>query len=358
MAVQPVSGVAFHVRRVITGYDPQGHAVIVADGLPPYTVTSPAGHGLSELLWLPQPPADASDGGEPPSDLHGRFPTGGVAACRLIRFPGYPPGTTVDDTWLRLPGDDPARRGMHRSKTLDLMVVLDGFVTLGLDDGEHALGPGDSVVQRGTLHRWRVVGSRPCTFLSVLLSPSAAPVAPAAAPPLEPSHQGGALDVDPGVPRRLVTGTFADGSSGIALSGVPTSRVAANGPQGVALYDLWQTGGPLAQVSQGGDVTGPWHLEPADGGVAFRRVDFGSGHEPGDAGWHATRTIDVGIVLSGELELSLPGNPEATGPTTTVLRRGDIVIQRGTPHRWRPVGADPAVLVTVMIALSAGGRLS
>ena len=77
-------------------------------------------------------------------------------------------GTPVDDTWLRVPYEDPALPGWHRSETLDLMVVLEGDLVLGLDDGEHPLGAGAAVVQRGTFHRWRVVGEQPCTFLSVL----------------------------------------------------------------------------------------------------------------------------------------------------------------------------------------------
>ena len=346
---EPAAGPPFAVRCVVTGHDEGGRAVIVADGVPPATVTSPMGHGLADLLWLPQPPTGPGDGSEPAPDIRGGFPADGAIACRLIRFPGYPPGTAVEDTWLRVMGDDPDRPGMHRSQTLDLMVVLEGFITLGLDDGEHPLGPGDAVVQRGTMHRWRVVGARPCTFLSVLLSPVPGVQKPSR--PLEPSSLGTDSAVDADGPRRVVTGTFSDGSSGIMLSGVPTTRAAASAPDGVSLYDFWQTGGPLTDVGQGGDVPGPWQLEPAGGGVAFRRVDFGAGHDPGDAGLHATHTIDVGVVLSGAVELDLGPDTEPTAATRTILRRGDVVIQRATAHRWRPVSGEPAVLVSVMIGL-------
>src|ERR1700712_4245017 len=169
-STEAIVATEFPVRRIVTGIDASGRAVFVSDGVSPNTVTSPAGHGLSELLWLDAVPKGPDDGGESPADLHGGFPADGAIACRLIRFPGFPAGTPVNDTWLRVPGEDPARPGLHRSETLDLMVVIAGQITLELDDGEHPLGAGDAVVQRGTLHRWRVVGESPCTFLSVLIS--------------------------------------------------------------------------------------------------------------------------------------------------------------------------------------------
>jgi mannose-6-phosphate isomerase-like protein (cupin superfamily) len=70
---------------------------------------------------------------------------------------------------------------------------------------------------------------------------------------------------------------------------------------------------------------------------------MGAGNDPGDAGWHATDTIDVDIVVSGQLELALPDvEPVVLGP-------GDCVVQRGTMHRWRPVGDDGVRYVAVML---------
>lgn len=345
----------FPVRRVVTGHR-EGLPVVTADGTPPVTVASPTGHGLSELLWLAGPPGTADDGGEPDAALRGSFPADGAVACRLIRFPAAAPGTPVDATWLRVPGDDPAQPGMHRTETLDLMVVLDGRIVLGLDDGEHALGPGDAVVQRGTRHRWRVVGDDPCTFLSVLLSPgpkSATPDDPnTEAPATGPAATPDAATESRGhAPRLLVTGTTADGRSFAAVSG---PAAPAFPPGAVALYDLWQTCGPLAHPGQGhtGVREGvPWSLEPLGGGAAFRRVDLAAGHDPGEAGWHTSDTIDIGVVVSGSLELAL-GAEESDATSAVVLAAGDTVVQRRTRHRWRPVGTEPAVLVSVMLAVT------
>ena len=56
--------------------------------------------------------------------------------------------------------DDP---GMHRTDTVDYVVVLSGEVSLELDDGETVhLSAGDCVVQNGTRHAWRNSSSAPC----------------------------------------------------------------------------------------------------------------------------------------------------------------------------------------------------
>jgi uncharacterized cupin superfamily protein len=43
---------------------------------------------------------------------------------------------------------------MHRTRTLDYVVVIEGELVLILDDSEVILKPGDVVVQRGTDHAW------------------------------------------------------------------------------------------------------------------------------------------------------------------------------------------------------------
>ena len=51
------------------------------------------------------------------------------------------------------------------------------------------------------------------------------------------------------------------------------------------------------------------------GGIAFRYVEMPAGHDPGEAGWHTTATIDLDLILSGRLELGLPGaDPVVVGP--------------------------------------------
>jgi quercetin dioxygenase-like cupin family protein len=66
----------------------------------------------------------------------------------------------------RIPGRHP---GMHRTRTIDYVVLLSGEVTLLLDKGEVDLKPFDVVVQRGTSHAWVNKGKEPGLIVAVLI---------------------------------------------------------------------------------------------------------------------------------------------------------------------------------------------
>lgn len=295
-------------RRVVTG--PEG---IASDGTSPFTVDAPAG-SVSELLWLDGPVRSVADGRDRTDGGYVLEPPEGGASSRIIRLP--PTGT-----WLRVDGDDDAAPGMHATDTLDVMVVLDGEIVLGMPDGsETVVRAGDAVVQRGTAHRWRIVGDGPCTYWVTMLRPIAGAAPTALAP------RSGEFG------RRLVTG-------GDAVVEQPASVGIG------AVYDVWHTGGPLASVTQGGDPDGSWSLDLPTGSVAVRMVALPPGG-PTEAGWHATPTIDIDVVLSGRLGLELPGG------VTAELGPGESVVQRGTEHRWWAVGDEPVRWAAVMFALS------
>jgi quercetin dioxygenase-like cupin family protein len=302
-------------RRVVTAEDG-----IASDGPSPRTIDVPGSFGVSELLWLDGPPAGVADGADRANDGFPLEPPPGGASARVIRMP-------ATGEWLRVEGDDDARPGMHATDTLDFVVVLDGAIVLGTQDGHETLvHAGDFVVQRGTAHRWRVAGDGPCTYFVAMLRPD-----PARAAADLTWWRGSDRSA-----RRIVTDgdTAIDGWSDAGLEGGATR-----------LVDVWHTGGPLSRATQGGDPRGPWALEPPTGGAWFRRVDLQPGR-PSDAGWHRTRSIDLDVVLSGRLGLDL-----ANGDSVD-LWPGDAVVQRGTNHRWRVIGDDPVQFAAVMLALS------
>jgi quercetin dioxygenase-like cupin family protein len=57
---------------------------------------------------------------------------------------------------------------------------------------------------------------------------------------------------------------------------------------------------------------------------------------------HRTRTVDYGIVIEGEMVLVLDDSE-------TVLRAGDVVVQRGTDHRWENRSGAVARMVFVLV---------
>jgi mannose-6-phosphate isomerase-like protein (cupin superfamily) len=65
--------------------------------------------------------------------------------------------------------------------------------------------------------------------------------------------------------------------------------------------------------------------------------------EPDDPGMHRTDTVDMEIVISGELTLELDDGAERT------LHPGDVIVQNGTRHRWHNRGQEPVVLACVLI---------
>ena len=58
---------------------------------------------------------------------------------------------------------------MHKTKTIDYIILLSGDVTLLLDEDEVRLKPFNVVVQRGTNHAWVNNGNEPALLIAVLI---------------------------------------------------------------------------------------------------------------------------------------------------------------------------------------------
>ena len=138
------------VRRVVTGHDAQGRAIVTADETLP--VKSPRAGMEGCVVWASETPADNLD----PAD--GALLPMGTAAPdgALFRVVRYEAGLTGR---------------MHRTQSLDYGVVLSGSIVLELDNGvEVTLNAGDVVVQRGTIHNWINRGAEACTIAFVLVA--------------------------------------------------------------------------------------------------------------------------------------------------------------------------------------------
>ena len=125
------------VRRIVTGHDVKGRAVIRSDDLLPVDPI-PSGDAAFSLVWTTASvPADNND------ETDGRLRDAGLTLHRgsVIRIVDMVPG-----------GQSP----FHRSSSIDYGIVLSGTVELELDDGVvTTAGAGDIIVQRGTVHLWR-----------------------------------------------------------------------------------------------------------------------------------------------------------------------------------------------------------
>src|ERR1700722_1311721 len=131
-------------RRVVTGHDARGKSVVLSDGPPPqHHPMHGSGVGAdfpemwSNVDGVPErTPAEAREPHERPFTIM-------PAAGHLLRILDVYPLS-----------DGGKRTVMHRTRTLDYVVVIEGELVLILDDSEVILKPGDVVVQRGTDHAW------------------------------------------------------------------------------------------------------------------------------------------------------------------------------------------------------------
>jgi quercetin dioxygenase-like cupin family protein len=147
------------IRRIVTGRDEQGRSYVLSDGAPP----GAAGFGELWLVEGGDPLAPADGAGGPPARLE---PPPGGSSWRVFDLP---PDEVVAAYLARQSVPEVEASGFHRTDTLDYVMVLDGEVTLELDRGAVALGPGDCVVQRATRHAWRNRSGRPVRLAVVMI---------------------------------------------------------------------------------------------------------------------------------------------------------------------------------------------
>lgn len=174
------------VRRVVTGHDNSGQAVILFDGDAPNSFVSEAAPGL--VATMPWFTAGATIDHCSNSDTAGTndvvpsFPEPGQTILRVVSFP--PDNSYPDDASQRIfdeiegtseaeaaaqESDSERHFWFHRTDSLDYGVVLDGEITLLVDSGETTMRAGDIVVQRATSHAWSNRTNEPARVLFVLI---------------------------------------------------------------------------------------------------------------------------------------------------------------------------------------------
>jgi quercetin dioxygenase-like cupin family protein len=173
------------IRRVVTGHDADGRAIVVSDGFAPAHANPLRPGQIANDIWktsvMPVPIArDEPDPVAGPRQLHP------VANGTVFRISEVPPETSealsnvtpekaremfgkMGNAGASTFGKGGRHPLMHRTKTLDYAVVLDGEITLILDDGEVKLSAGDVVIQRGTSHAWSNRSGKMVRMLYVLI---------------------------------------------------------------------------------------------------------------------------------------------------------------------------------------------
>ena len=174
------------VRRIVTGHDAQGRAVIQEDG-PASRVqriggeTGPRFHEIWNTRATPVPIDAAS--GEPHEDGISLAPPKNGTRIRVLDIPPDDPSLdhiTPEEARAHFAeigaGDASSYEGagsrharMHRTETIDYGIVLEGEIVLIMDEGETTIRAGDIVIQRGTNHGWANRSGRNCRIAFILI---------------------------------------------------------------------------------------------------------------------------------------------------------------------------------------------
>ena len=178
------------IHRVVTGHDADGKAIVASDGPLPNVAEIKAIPGtIFHEVWCTSGAPAAVDNGPDPTVGPLSLPPPKLGS--RIRFVDIPPdtadylehgGARMHEAFAQI-GDTKAstvKAGsphplMHRTESVDYGIVIDGEMTLVLDDTEVRLKAGSVVVQRGTNHAWANRSGKPCRMLFVLVDGAFAP---------------------------------------------------------------------------------------------------------------------------------------------------------------------------------------
>ncbi|SHF69109.1 Cupin domain-containing protein [Pedobacter caeni] len=151
------------------------------------------------------------------------------------------------------------------------------------------------------------------------------------------------------IPRRIVTG-YKDGIS-VIVEDKKVTNVSEHIP-GLVISDIWATNTMPVDLNQDIYVENTLIPDPPKNGTYFRYVSIPPDKEMGipeitkENGphpfMHKTETLDYIIILSGEVYLILEGEE-------TLLKTGDIVIQKATNHAWSNRSEQPCIQLAILI---------
>jgi naringenin degradation protein FdeH len=147
-------------RRVVTGHSADGVSVVLSDGPVPVSRSLPDDGVEFHEIWNTEGAPARILAVEPSEPTERTLAVPPPPHGTRIRINEFAPGH-LDERGLQSP--------VHRTASIDYGILLEGEITLILDDSEVTLGPGDIVVQRGTDHAWANRGDQPARVVFVLV---------------------------------------------------------------------------------------------------------------------------------------------------------------------------------------------
>lgn len=143
---------ALNMRRVVTGHDEKGKAIVRIDDAGQHTA-SWRPHFTQQQIWTTVDlPVRLTEDGE---DKGARDVGTTIEGGSIFKVAEFGPGVTPR---------------VHRTDSIDYAVVLSGEIDMEMDDTVVQLRAGDMLVQRATIHNWVNNGDVPCVIAFVLIS--------------------------------------------------------------------------------------------------------------------------------------------------------------------------------------------
>ena len=141
---------ALRVRRVITGHDANGKAIVKIDEMASNVASGRPGANAA-VIWTTDTLPVNNDGQDDTSNRKVGTTLAGGSVFRVVEFsPGVAPRN-------------------HRTDSIDYAVVISGEIDMDLDGTVVTLRQGDVLVQRGTIHNWINKGKDPCVIAFALI---------------------------------------------------------------------------------------------------------------------------------------------------------------------------------------------
>jgi quercetin dioxygenase-like cupin family protein len=141
---------AFQVRRIITGHDESGKAIVKFDEVVKNVREGRPG-AMVHSIWTTEGFPVDNDGQEDAALRPVQTTLPGGTIFRVIEFK---PGVQARN---------------HRTDSIDYLVCMAGEIDMEMDDTVVRLKAGDVMVQRGTIHNWVNNGKESCILAVVLI---------------------------------------------------------------------------------------------------------------------------------------------------------------------------------------------
>ena len=168
------------MRRIITGHNEKGESVVTFEGSPARSIGEDVG-GLFEIWNTDGKDVISTDDFDRADQDIILSPPDGGTKFRYFQINPLPEGVPEEilqelaaDAFEKIGAghhrvDTRKHPAMHKTETIDYIILLKGDVTLILDNEEVDLKPFDVVVQRGTNHAWLNNGDEPALLIAVLI---------------------------------------------------------------------------------------------------------------------------------------------------------------------------------------------